>query len=464
MEVCFNYPKSIFFNAALIFCVCIGQVAGQQMPIANQSPSMAYRTQPETLSPAIESSGAPETLEDAWHLALRADQRYEASKWNLSSSQYNYAAARAERLPSLNLGSDYYVLSQQPAFNVNLPPLPATQLPFANSDSVGAYGLINQPLYTFGRITSGINAAEALIQANNADACKTIQDVKINVAEIYVLMLRAIRFLEVAESKVKSLTSHNLAVADKFDKGLVPKNDLLAAQVALADARQQLLEAKNGLELTRAAYNRALGRNLTDPVQLVELSDDGSQSDVDTLTHQAMQMRSEISSLSAQAIALREQAASVEAKKAPQLGVQGGYIYQENKYIDPNGVAMLMLGVQWNAFDSGRIGNQAEALRDKAESMIRLRKDLESMIRLEVRQKWLDLQTARERIQVAKQATAQADENLRVAQERYQRQVGTNTEVLDAEALRVQAYTNFYNSTYQSVLAGLRLRRAVGNL
>ena len=65
---------------------------------------------------------------------------------------------------------------------------------------------------------------------------------------------------------------------------------------------------------------------------------------------------------------------------------------------------------------------------------------------------------------VARQTTAQADENLRVARDRYQHQVGTNTEVLDAETLRIQAYTNFYDSTYQAVLTGLRLRRAVGTL
>ena len=86
------------------------------------------------------------------------------------------------------------------------------------------------------------------------------------------------------------------------------------------------------------------------------------------------------------------------------------------------------------------------------------------MIALDVRQKWIDLLTSRKRVLVARQTTAQADENLRVARDRYQHQVGTNTEVLDAEASRVQAYTNFYNSSYQAVLAALRLRRAVGNL
>ena len=86
------------------------------------------------------------------------------------------------------------------------------------------------------------------------------------------------------------------------------------------------------------------------------------------------------------------------------------------------------------------------------------------MIALEVRQKWLDLQTAMHRVEAVRQATAQAEENLRVARDRYQHQVGTNTEVLDAETLRLQAYTNFYNSTYEAVLADLRLRRAIGNL
>ena len=96
--------------------------------------------------------------------------------------------------------------------------------------------------------------------------------------------------------------------------------------------------------------------------------------------------------------------------------------------------------------------------------MIRLRRDAESKIALEVRQKWIDLQTARQRVFVARKTTAQADENLRVARDRYQHQAGTNTEVLDAETLRIQAYMNLYNSSYQAALAGLRLRRAVGNL
>jgi outer membrane protein TolC len=147
-----------------------------------------------------------------------------------------------------------------------------------------------------------------------------------------------------------------------------------------------------------------------------------------------------------------------------QVALQGGYVYQQNEYLDPNGYAVLGLGVLWTPVDSGRTSHRANALDEKAEAAIRFRKDAESMIALEVRQKWFDLETALLRVEVTKQATAQADENERVARDRYQHQVGTNTEVLDAETLRVQAYTNFYNSSYEAMLAELRLRRAVGNL
>lgn len=365
---------------------------------------------------------------------------------------------------ALKFGADYYALSDQPSFALNLPaPLPSN-LPFMNRDSVGFQAVVSQPLYTFGRITSGINAADEAVNAHQADYCRTRLDVKMNVAEIYVTTLRVTRLVEVFESKLVSLEAHTKDVAGFFEKGLVARNDLLAAQVALADARQQNMQSHNALDVAKAAYNRALGRRLDEPVNLAELNGGTVVEDVEQLTHVALQTRPEIAGLSAQARALREQAASVRAKNAPQVGLQGGYLYQQNQYVDPNGVAGVLLGLEWTPVDSGRISNQAAALSEKAEATIRLRKDTESMIALDVRQKWLDLQCARQRVEVARQATVQADENLRVARDRYQHQVGTNTEVLDAETLRVQAYTNAYNSSYESVLAELRLRRAVGTL
>jgi outer membrane protein TolC len=59
---------------------------------------------------------------------------------------------------------------------------------------------------------------------------------------------------------------------------------------------------------------------------------------------------------------------------------------------------------------------------------------------------------------------AQADENLRVVTDRYRNGEDTNGDVLDAEALRAIARSNYDSARYDSVLAELRLARAIGAL
>ncbi|MDY7037322.1 MAG: TolC family protein, partial [Thermodesulfobacteriota bacterium] len=59
-------------------------------------------------------------------------------------------------------------------------------------------------------------------------------------------------------------------------------------------------------------------------------------------------------------------------------------------------------------------------------------------------------------------AVEQAEENLRVSQERYKAQVTTSTEVLDAQTLLTQARTNYYNALYDHNLAKAKLLRAKG--
>jgi outer membrane protein TolC len=431
-------------------------------PLPPEEPGTARIIQPWSV---VGGAAAGETLDQAYQVALANDHRVEAEKWSVSSAESSWSAARAQYMPSLTLGADYYALSDQPSMVVNLSPLPiVTQQPFVNRDSGGFQGVVTQPLYTSGRISNGVAATQSAVRANQADLCRTMLDVKMNVAESFVAVLRAARLVEVAEARVASLTGHRRDAASLFEKGLVSKNDFLSAEVALADAQQQALDSHNKLEIARAAYNRALGRDLTNPVLLAELHDDGVETDLPSLTALAVQRRPELTALTSQARALQQQAASERAKNGPQVQLQGGYLYQDNRYVDPNGVAGVLLGVQWNAIDMGRARNAANALDEKAQALLQMRRDAESLIALEVRQCWLELETARQRVQVARQATAHADENLRVARDRYQHQVGTNTEVLDAETLRVQAYTNLFDSSYQAVLAALRLQRAVGTL
>ena len=404
-----------------------------------------------------------ETLEDAWRIALENDERIKAGGWNVSAADHSRAAACAQGYPSVDVGANGLLLSDQVAVTSSSLPVPGG-LPLFGQSSVGFHATVTQPLYTAGKIDSEVAAAGAEASANRAEVERTKLDVKMAVAELYVAVLRGKRVVEVAKSKVASLKAHAQDVDNRFRFEKASRNELLAVQVALADAQQQEVRDGNALEMTKAAYNRALGRNLTGPVNIVELQDDGDPPGVDDLTRAAWRHRPEVAEITARATALREQAAAASSASGPQVSLRGGYLYQGDKYIQPNGVAGIALTAEWNLFDSGRANHQATALSQKAEALTRLRRDAESMIALEVRQRWLELQTAKQQIAFAKVAIAQADENLRVVRDRYVQRLGNNTEVLDAKTLRTQAYTNWYNSTYEALLVGLRLRRAVGSL
>ena len=212
--------------AAVLAAVCLAAAfaPGQQLLAPGPPP-------PPPLSPAVtpptqDLPAVQETLQDAWRAALDSDQQIASSQCSLLSARSSFEAARAEQFPSLNLGADYFALSQQPGFRLNLSPLPATQMSFIERDSGGFHGFVTQPIFTSGQISSGIRAAGAAVDANQADVDRTRLDVKMRVAEIYVSVLRAARLVEVADSKVASLASHRQVVNDHFVAGVVPKNDL----------------------------------------------------------------------------------------------------------------------------------------------------------------------------------------------------------------------------------------------
>jgi outer membrane protein TolC len=89
---------------------------------------------------------------------------------------------------------------------------------------------------------------------------------------------------------------------------------------------------------------------------------------------------------------------------------------------------------------------------------------LRSQIELQVRQAWLDVQAAQARSKATGEAVAQAEENLRTSRELYGAGLATNTQVLDAVTLQVNAVSNRNNAALDESLSLLRLEYAVGTL
>jgi outer membrane protein TolC len=410
---------------------------------------------------------ASETLEEAWARALEHDRALAAVRTQAEAAELDAAAARAQRWPTLGVGGAYTWLDDSPAFDFSFTGLPIVAPELVEGDDfLKGSATLSVPLFTSGRISSSIAAAEARGRGAGAQASGAEQDIKLAVAEAYVGVLRTGRALGVAESNVTTLEAMAHDIEAMFERDLVPRNDLLAVQVALADARQNRLRSGNAADMALATYNRRLGEPLTRPADLAGAlpEPDGLPPGLDELVQQALDRRTELDALDEQAETYGQLAKTERARVLPQVSLNGGYNYLENQFLDDEEFVSAGIGVQWALFDGGQTRKRAAALERSRRATEEQRADVASLIALQVRRAWLEVEETHERVRVTADAVDQAEENLRIARERYGAGLGTQTQLLEAEMLRVQALTNRDDAQLDAALSKLRLARAVGAL
>jgi outer membrane protein TolC len=347
-------------------------------------------------------------------------------------------------------------------------PVGQLQAPIWQHSGYGTAGAnISVPLWTSGKIGGAIGAAEAGSRGANAQEMRSAADLKLAVAESYVAVFRARKALEVAEASVASLKAHAEDVQQMYDKQAVAQSDLLGAQVALANATQQLLRARNALHLGTASYNRWVGQPFDREPDLEEPSTKPSaeaEAPLDQLIAAALERRPELGVITAQQEGLEQQARSERAQGLPQFGLYAGYNHIDNAILDRENFASIGIGFQWRLFDSGQLQARTGALHARARAAQQRLVELRSGIALEVETAYYNHQDAAARIRASAASIAQAEENLRIARELYANGLGTNNQVLDAETLWVIAKSNRDDAQFDMAVAGLRLRRALGEL
>jgi outer membrane protein TolC len=440
-----------------------------------------------------------EDLADAWAIALRVNQQLQSRQADSMAAGLNLAAARAARLPTVRAFAFDAFLTTSPKEKANFTSLAAgsgsgalsgllpPSFPILGSGQYNlpfSYSTATLPLYTGGKLLRGIDAASAQVGAQRSEEFRSALDLKLTVAEAYVGVLRAQKNLEVARSSVTQLASFARDVTNRREQGMAIRSDELAAEVSLANARVNEIQARTVLDSARARYNRYLCRPLSEDVRLEELSPLAptgdlkelaaeaaratsaavDEAEIASLTDQAIQTRPELAGLSQQARALAAQAAQTLAAVKPQAGFTMAFLYLGSQSTVPQGIGAAAFTVDWTITDGGVSRRRAYAQRQQEIATLKRRADAADDIALEVRTRWLDLLQSRQRVPVARLAVAQSVENLGVVTDRYRQQLSNYTEVLDAENRRVQSLTNFYNALYDESLARFRLRRAVGDI
>lgn len=427
-----------------------------------------------------------ETLNEAMELAVSASRSQRALALKTGAARSATDAARSLRNPKITNATAYVGMLNQPEVRsevdlsglvADLPPsvapifagLPSTvdaTTLVSDKNFVATTTAATLPVYLGGRVQALTRSADALARAASAGEDVGEQNVRWETAEAYFLVLRARKLRDVAAEATRSADAHLTDARRMFAVGAITKNVVLAADVALAEARQTELRVANAQLLAEAAFNRLLWRPLDAPVRIadVDCAAVAPLGDFEAAVARAVRNRGELRAISEQSRAMREQENVARADVLPQVALVGAYSYVENSRLTENSNATGAVGMVWTPFDGGTSRAKRDAARQGALALARARDEAESAIRLQVYQSWLAESEARERVEVARGAVAQAEENFRVVSRAFQEGMVNHSEVLDALTLRTAAKTNFANAQYDAILATQRALRAVGEL
>jgi outer membrane protein len=178
--------------------------------------------------------------------------------------------------------------------------------------------------------------------------------------------------------------------------------------------------------------------------------------------------RPELAALDARALAADQRVEAVQAGRKPTISVTAGADYANpNPRIFPRAdlsraswdVAVV---AAWTLWDGGRIAAESAEAAAAGRALRARHADLHAFITTEVRQRRLDLDSARAVLDAADVAVRSAAEARRIVSERFNVGVATSTEVLDAQVALLQAELDRTRALANIRLAEARLHRAEG--
>jgi outer membrane protein TolC len=417
----------------------------------------------------------PLTLSQAIEIALRTNPATRVTAANRDLADAQIRGARSGRKPLLQ-ASETFTNSNNPVFvfgslleqgrfgpdnfaigSLNNPD------PLSNFRSAVT---VRFPLFDQRQTETHVTQAKIGRQQADQKTDLVEQQLRFEVVRAYYSILLAQARVSVADDAIKTAEADMKRARDLFETGLTVHSDLLAAEVQLAEFRQQRIQAHAELITSMAALNTALGLSVETPQILAgELAERSFNIDsVDLLTSQALRNRPDYQ----QAIS------SIEASRAQVRGARGEWQPRvdafatagaSTHYLVTSGSTDYAVGasVTFNVFDAGRKARIDQARANESIASAETQQ-LANQIRFEVVRSYQQYLSARERLAVVAQVSAQASETLRIVQDRYHSGLTTITELLRAETALVRARTDVLNARYDQYVGYAHVLLATGNL
>lgn len=469
----------------------------------------------------------PLTLETSREMALKNNKQMAIAAESSKMAGYNVKAYRSNFLPKISASGNYLLTTASieksvPSFHLptyipnetgQLVPnilttvdgmpifkeyayFPGMDLNLKPNGTYIAGLRVEMPIYMGGKITSAYNISKIGTEMALLNEAKTRSEVIMQVDMAYWTYVETLELAKTASAYNVLVRQLEVDVANAYNAGMAPRNDLLKVQVKLNEVELQLLRAENGVRLARMNLCHVIGLPLNSEIKVDYVMDnDGPLSNETYLNNESSRnidgsrknevymntrkskvvplpnlfSRPEYELLSKQIELKDEKVQLVKSDFLPSVGIAGNMGYanglklNDSKLLD-NTAFSAVVSVSIPLFNWGEGRNKVRSAMVEKKMAYLQRDELTEKMELEIQQALQAFSESEARVVLTQRSLNQAEENLRECGDRYESGLESLSNLMEAQAMWQQAHSEVISANSAYKIAETAYLKAAGRL
>ena len=427
-----------------------------------------------SVAPPQDFPNRPLSADEAARIALRYQANIASAKYQITAAQGRTEQSRSGLRPQLTVGASYtdIIMAANSAAN-NAALLGNTliagaagssnSISSATENSTSLTANLKQLVFDFHHTRDLVQQAKELENVATANYTKTQLDTVLNVKQAFYTYIQNVRLIAVQEGNVDNQREHLRQAQSRFRAGLGLPSDVVRAQTAVANAVQNLQQARSDADVARINLVLQMGLDPRIPILVNDKEEpEISADDPQKLFDEALAKRPEVASALANLRSTKHGLSAASSISAPTVSINFSYSGRILEGIPQTNALNLALSINWTAYDGGlQDGKVTEAQGNLGAAKAQLETTIQTVIS-DVAQDYYKLKTAEQKLKTVQIEEINAVESVRLADGRYKVGLGILLDVLDAQAALRTAQTNVINAVTQINVARATLLRAIG--
>ncbi|PWB26976.1 TolC family protein [Flavobacterium sp. HTF] len=382
------------------------------------------------------------TLDEAVKMAWEKSNEVTLANTKVNSKKYELQTVKNNQYPDLKIQGQYQRLGKA---SIDMHNDEANGESMASPDRA-MFGMANLslPIFSGFKIQSSIDAYDNLYEAETANAAKTKEDVALRVITYYTALYKAQKTLDLLNENQKQAKQRVTDFTELEKNGIIPRNDLLKAQLLVSKTQLSIDEANNNINNINFYLVTLLK---LDPGVKIDVNENDffslKTSNAPTSDAIALENRKDLEALRFQQKASEANIKVAKAGYYPTLALLGGYTALDLKdFITVKYAMNFGVGLTYDL--SGIIKNNAHVR--EAESRALEVKNTEAImtdrIKVEVQKSIEDYDLAINQSVVYDEALQQAAENYRLVKDKFDNGLSDTNDLVEADVEHLNAKIN----------------------